>query len=484
MAFESRYTFSFAALTSCSVMRSIVEFCRDDDRIRLSHACLTTRGAIEDFIPNKTHYKTLTRPEVLPDLFSKSDDGVFSLGLPKNQRELHFNMAMLGHADLHVRGVPALLWFKTVTGLKPVVDLKRVLITKFLWSSSESVQDLTDHQMLVLRRRFEGGRDERIMIHDRQHWNLVRDMVALNSSICRFIFSSSPLDTGDNCFADIFALLSRRACATEYLDFCGPVTLATTQAFNLVAWGLEGLMLRRMGNASMSDILDLILSSPNEAKLTCLQFEGNDLDTSVERPMLNIVDALPITTLLFSKTSLTDGGYSRLFSTVGNSVVEKLYFRECDFSCTEVVQCLFLPTLSASSLLELTLSYMHIPDEATDALVSCLENSNFLTSLSLEGCDLGHGVLHGVVDGLKKSCLVTLDLRRNKIGCHAHNLFANVGNRGVLRQLLLDGCTLCKHASKDYKKAVWAYKRRKSSLKVSLKDCKLVMKRKRKNHLI
>lgn len=474
--------FCFGALTSCSVMRSLLEFCRDDDRIRLSHACHTTRDAIGDFIPTKTHYNSLTTPKVLPELFSERD-GVFSLGLPKDQRELHFNMAMLGHADLHAKGVPALLWFKTVTGLKPVVDLKTVLITKFLWSS-DSFQDLTDHQMHVLRRRFEGGRDDRIMVHDRQHWDLIRDMVEKNSSISRFIFSSSPLDIGENCFADIFTLLNGRACVTDYLDFCGPVTLATTQAFNLVAWGLEGLMLRRMGNASLSDMLGLILSHPNEARLTCLQFECNDLDASVESPMLNIVDALPIKTLLFSKTSLTDGGYSRLFSTVGNSCVEKLYFRKCHLSCIEVVQCLFLPTLSASSLVELTLSYIHIPEEAADAVVSCLENSNFLGSLSLEGCDLGGRVLHGIVDGLKKSSLLKLDLRHNNIGCQAHSLFINVGRHGVLKTLLLDGCTLCKQASKEYKKAVLAYRKRQSSLKVSLKDCKLVAKRKRKNHLI
>lgn len=465
------FDFPFTSLQSSLLLRIVLEFCRENERIFLSHTSCSNRKAITTWIPNLTEYRTLTRPKVLVEIFLVKN-GVYTLGVPRNKRELHFNMSMLANVDIHARGVSVFRWFQIITGLTPVLDTKRVLVTKCLGDQEIS---LTERQILILKRRLEGGLDKRLMVDDRVHWEFIRNMLENNSSISRFVFSGNRQDIGVNCFADIFVHLSQRSCVTEYLDISGPLSFDTIQSFHHLAWGLTGIMLRRCLSATILSMMNIVISRPNEASLTCLQFESCHLDSNAQEPILSILDTLSVETLVFSKTTLRRLGYSKVLAVIGNSTLKKLFFRKCVLSLTEIVQCLFLPTIPDSCLLQLSLTYMFIPEEAASALMSCLETSSFLTLLSLEGCVLKPNCLRALVSGLKKSSLAKLNLTSTNIGCFAHKLFKNLTIKMNLRTLILDKCTICSRSEKDYRGTMLAYRQRRIQLVVSLKNCNVVL---------
>ena len=441
-------TSQFVLLKDFGVLKRIFTFCRDDDRVFLSFTCRDIRRSACFWIPSKKCFKTLTRPKILPEMFEERD-GVFSLRVPDSVRDTLFDMAMLGQVDLHRTGVKALAWLKTVTGTLPFIEGSRVLVARFLVDEADC---LTDRQLLVLKRRFSDNRDSCLFVHDKWHWDVVRHMLKANSSIKRFIFYSPSECVADNCYARVFRDLHRRKSTTEYLDLSGSLSPATLQEFPLLAWGLTGVMLRRLTNASMEGILATIISRPNEAKLSCLQFESASLDASVESLALEILDTLHITKLLFNETVLPERGYLRVFSVLGGSTsVEKVLLRKLRLSLCEVVQCLFLPTVSDSTITDLSLSNTPIQEQAADALAWCIEGSKFLRHLDLEGCGLGPSCMKLVVKALEKASLVSLNLGRNDIGEFSHKLFQSVGISRSLRNLFLDSCTVCRRSTKELK---------------------------------
>ena len=467
---------SFTVLHDFGVLRNICEFCPDNARVFFSHTCVEVRDAVVKWIPTFTRnhvclssFKTLTRPKVLPELFDEKN-GVYSVAFPKNNIEFYFQLYMLGHSDIHRKGVQALKWFKAVTGKTPLMDTKRALILKFLLSGDED-KSLSDRQMLVLKKRLEEGRDELMLVHDMKHWDIVRDMLMTNTSIDRFILFSPRNSIKVNCYESIFLSLSERAVKTKYLDLQGILSTRTLIAFPLVAFHLTSLMMRRLTFGVISVLLATILSRPNDAKLEVLQFDSVCLGEETENHMLDILDTFPIKKLLFSDTTLTARGFTRVISVLGNSVMDKVHFRQCKLSICEIVQCLFLPTVSDSSLQELVLERIHIPDCAAGALASCVESSNFLNTLSLEGCRLGARSVKMVVEGLKKSSLSTLNLGNNYIGEESHNLFINVGKCGTMRNLILDSGSICSHSAREYRWAKSVYKNNKAVLHVSMRKC-------------
>lgn len=460
---------SFPVLHDFGVLRNVLEFSRDNERVMLSHTCMHLRAAIVEWIPTKDRYRTLTPPRVLPDMFVEKN-GVFSIDVPSTSVDFNFTISMLGQTDIHEKGVKALRWFEVVTGVRPTMDTRRMLMMGFL----SRRQSLTEKQVVVLRRRLEEDRDECMLVHDMRHWDFVKDMLKTNSSINRFVFFSPHSDT--NCYASVFDFLDKREKKTEYLDISGNLSLATRQAFHLLAWNLTGIMLRKLSCQSMADLLETIISRPNDARLTCLQFDNVHLDLSVENPMLEIVDTLEISKMMFNNVTLTDRGFSRLFSVLSNSSIQKLHFRKCKLSVCEAVQCLFLPTIPDFGLRELALSGVHIPEEAASALASCVESSNFLMKLSLDGSELGPACVRMLIKGLKNSSLSTLDLKGNDLGEEAHNLFLNVGINGTLRNLYIDSCSFCQRAVKEYRWAKDAYKKNLSELYVSVASVKLTSK--------
>lgn len=466
---------SFSVLHDFGVLRNICEFCQDNGRVFFSHTCVEVRCAVVQWIPTFTRnhpslssFKTLTRPKVLPELFVEKN-GVYSIDFPKTNTEFYFHLVMLGHSDIHRKGVQALKWFKAVTGKSPAMDTKRALIMKFLLSGDS----LSDRQMLVLKKRLEEGRDELMLVHDKKHWDIVRDMLMTNTSIDRFIFFSPRNSIKVNCYASIFQCLSKRVKKTEYLDLQGILSTQTLMAFPLVAFHLTSLMMRRLTSGLVSVLLATILSRPNDAKLEVLQFDSVSLGEESENQMLDILDTFSIKKLLFSDTTLTARGFTRVISVIGNSDMDKVHFRQCKLGICEIVQCLFLPTVSDSCMKELVLELVHIPESAASALASCVESSNFLNTLSLEGCRLGPACVKMVIKGLKKSSLSTLNLGNNYLGEESHNLFINVGNCGTMRNLILDSASLCSHSSREYRWARSVYKNNDTELHVSVRNCKL-----------
>lgn len=448
----------FVVLKDFGVLKRIFEFCRDNDRVFLSHTCRDIRRTVSFWIPSKECFKTLTRPKILPEMFEEND-GVFSLRVPTSSRDILFDMSMLGQVDLHQTGVKALTWLKTVTGTAPFIKGAHVLCTRFFLS--DRVSDcLTERQVLVLKRRFSDNRDSCLFLHQRGAWGVVRSMLTANSSIKRFIFYSSSSDVADNCYASVFRDLSRRESKTEYLDLSGSLTAATIEEFPLLAWGLTGVMLRRLSNTAMAALLSTIVSRPDEAKLDCLQFESVSLNAGVESIALDILDTLPITKLLFSNTALPERGYLKVFSVLGStSSVEKMILRKLRLSPCEVVQCLFLPTLLDSSITDLSLSSTHIPEEAADALAWCIEGSKFLGHLNLDGCRLGPVCMNLVVKAVEKSSLSALNLGGSDIGEFSHKLFKSVGINKKLRNLFLDQCKVCGSSSRELQ---WAHEQYRS----------------------
>lgn len=469
---------SFTVLHDFGVLRNICEFCPDNGRVFFSHTCVDVRCAVVQWIPTFTRnhptlsrFKTLTRPKVLPELFVEKN-GVYSIDFPKTNIEFYFQMFMLGHSDIHRKGVVALKWFKAVTGKTPAMDTKRALLMKFLLSGDKE-KSLSDRQMLVLKKRLEEGRDELMLVHDMRHWDIVRDMLMTNTSIDRFILFSPRDSMKVNCYASIFECLSKRVVNTEYLDLQGILSTQTLIAFPLVAFHLTSLMMRRLSFGVISVLLATILSRPNDAKLEILQLDSVSLDEAAENYMLDILDTLPIKKLLISATTLPVRGFTRVISVVGNSGMDKLHFRECKLGICEIVQCLFLPTVSDSSLKELVLERVHIPESAASALACCVESSNFLTTFSLQGCRLGPKCVQMVVEGLKKSSLSSLNLGSNDLGEESHNLFINVGKCGTMRNLILDSAGICSHAVREYRWARSVYKNNNTELHVSVRKCKL-----------
>lgn len=458
---------SFPVLQNCGVLRTVLEFCRDNERVFLSHTSVGVREAVAHWIPSKQQYKTLTRPKIIPELFEEKD-GVFSMDYPKTNVDFYFNIAMLGHSDIHRRGVRALTWFSNATGMTPVLDTSRVLMVKYL-SENES---LSDRQISVLEKRFKACKDEVMLVHDLRHWGIVQEMLKTTSSINRFIFFSRP-DKALTCYADVFLFLHQRKPKAEYLDLSGELSLQTLLAFPLLAFDLTGIMLRRLSTVAMRHLLGTILSRPNDAKLDTLQFDGAALDVSVVNCMLDILDTLPIKRLLFSSTSIPGRGFTGVISVLGNTNIERLQFRKCPLTICEIVQCLFLPTVSSSYMKELFLMSFHIPEEAADALASCIESMHGLETLSLENCRLGSKCMEMVVQALKLSPLLTLNIGNNYIGEHAHVMFKNIGDNGRMRNLFIDECFLCRKSMKEYRFAKAMYKRRKTKLHVSAKECEL-----------
>ena len=448
----NKMTSRFVLLKEFGVLKRIFGFCRDDDRIFLSHTCVDIRRTAISWIPSKKGFNTLTRPKILPEMFEERA-GVFSLRVPGSTRDLLFDLSMLGQVDLHGTGVKALTWLKTVTDTSPFIDGPRTLVARYLMDDADC---LTDRQLLVLKRRFSDNRDTCLFVHDKYHWGIVRLMLKANSSIKRFIFYSPSSDVGDSCYAHVFRDLSRRKSTTEYLDLSGRLSSATIQEFPLLAWGLTGVMLRRLTNASMEGLLAIIISRPDEAKLNCLQFESVSLDASVESLALEILDTLCITKLLFSNTVLPERGYLKVFSVLGSTTsVEKVVLRKLRLSPCEVVQCLFLPTVSDSTITDLSLSKTRIPEQAADALAWCIEGSKFLRHLNLEGCGLGPSCMNLLVKALKKTSLMSLNLGGNDIGEFSHKLFLSVGISKSLQNLFLDSCTVCGRSTRELK---WTHK--------------------------
>lgn len=469
---------SFTVLHDFGVLRNICEFCPDNTRVFFSHTCLQIRCAVVQWIPTFTRndpcrsiFKTLTRPKVLPELFVEKN-GVYSIACPKNNTDFYFNLFMLGQSDLHHHGVKALKWFKIVTGKTPAMDTKRALIMKFLLSGDED-ESLSDGQLLVLKKRLGEGRDKLMLVHDMKHWDIVRDMLKTNTSINRFIFFSPRDSMRVNCYESIFEFLSERNVNTEYLDLQGKLSTQTLTAFPLVAFHLTCLMMRRLTAGVISVLLGIILGRPNDAKLEVLQFDSVVLDEQAENHMLDTLDTFLIKKVLLSDTTLTAGGFTRVISVLANSEMDKVHFRQCKLGLCEIVQCLFLPTVSDSSIQELVLERVHIPESAANALASCVESSNFLKTLSLEGCRLGPRCVRMVVRGLKKSSLSTLNLGNNYLGEEAHNLFINVGKRGTMRNLILDSASICSHSVREYRWARSVYKNNNTELHVSVHKCRL-----------
>lgn len=465
----------FAVFREFGLLRTILEFCRDNERVFYSHTCKSARKAAKSWIPAKDVYRTLTRPKILPELFDEKN-GVYSVELPKPRCDFHFLISMLGQTDIHNKGVLALKWFQLVSGVRPTMDTKRVLMLKFLIHDDDS---LSDRQVSILKTRFAEARDRSILVHDRRHWEIVLPMMKTNSSIRRFLFyrPASALNE-EMCYADVFRFLSSRECSTEYLDLSGRLSAATLNSFHLLAWGLTGMMLRRLSSDVIVSFLDTIMSRPNEAQFTCMQFDELSVGHGAENAILEVLDTLPMETLLLRKITFPERGFSRIFATIGNSNLATLHIRRCELSSIEITQCLFLPTVADSSLTKLVLSGVLIPEEAAGALAFCVEESSFLRTLVLDGCGLGPKCVEMLVVGLKKSSLTTLNLGKNKLGEVAHRLFKNVGHRLTMINMILDLCSMCSNAVKDYRWAQKQYAYHGMELHVSLRECELVRKNK------
>ncbi|CAM9106023.1 unnamed protein product [Sphacelaria rigidula] len=228
-------------------------------------------------------------------------------------------------------------------------------------------------------------------------------------------------------------------------------------------------MLRRVENPVVVNLLNTILSRPDDAKLVCLQLEQTRLDVVVQDVLLNTLDILPISKLLFSNCSFPPMGLLKVISLLGSSVeLERLFIRRCKLSISEAVSSLMLPTMKDSSIVELSLIGIEIAEEAAEALELCVGGSVFLHTLSLDECDLGPRCMTSVVRSLEKSSLSSLSLKKINIGELAHDLFYNVGKAGTMRNLFLDGCTLCSRSAADLQWMTKAYRRRGADIYVSM----------------
>lgn len=465
---------SLQRLADLGLLRVVLEFCSDNGRIFISHTCLSLRGRITPFIPSKTCFKTLTPPKILPDLFDHKN-GVYYITLPTTGLDVHFAMNMLGHVDLGHHGVRALRWLMTITKHKPALDTRKVFVARHMMIDDKV--GLSHRQMQVVEQRLRDGRDAAMLVHDRQHWDIIKDMLFSNESIKRFIFYTSPNDNGESCYREVFEFLDNRACKTDYLDLSGPLTQATRNTFDLLASNLTGIMLRRMPNQHMLSLLSSIFMRPDAAKLECLQFESVSVGTNVLHIVLDILEVLVIKRFLLQSISFQSSGFSSIFAVISSACsVEKFFLRKCQLSLCEVVQCLFLPIVPESSITELYLSGTSIPEEAAQALGSCVESSKFLTTLALDGCDLGVKCVTAVVDGLERSSITDLDLGGAIIKGLAHKLFHFVALHRRIRYLSLDDCLLCKRSVKEYSEARKEYAKGDIPLKVSLERCRFVPK--------
>lgn len=467
--------FPFAVVNDYGTLRIIAEFLRDNERVFFSHTCQSARSGLVHWIPTFERYKTLTTPEFLPELFVKKN-GTYTMEPPETSCEFNFQMLMLPQSDINHKGVRAFKWFQfaVAKSLPPMFNTERALWLKFLLGFDKN-EGLTDRQLLVLKRRLESGKDEMMYVHDMRHWDIVRDMFMGNISINRLVFFSPISATNVNCYGDVFVDLSKRWKKTRYLDLQGKLSMRTLLAFPLVASDLICLTLRRIEYSAVSSLLSTILIRPQDAMLESLQVDAVTLDRHAENYLLDTLDTLPISSLLFSNTTLTRRGFSRTLSVIGNSRVKKLQFRECRLNICEVVQAVFLPTIPDSALEELVFHGVDIAEEAASALASCVESSNFLNKLSVEGCDLGPVCVKMLVEGLKSSSLSTLNLVGNDLGEEAHNLFFNVGVCGTMRNLFIDSCRICSHSIQDFRRARSLYREGNLELHVSAKGCKLAL---------
>lgn len=396
--------FTSTIVETTGLLQDILRLCRDNERVFFSHTCTKVRSQVSPWIPSRTSFKTLTRPLVLDKLFD-SKNGVYSMQTPNTKSDIYFAMAMMGHTDLHQKGLCAMRWLVDVSS-QPFLDTRKIVVTRYF---PDNVGEMITKQKMVLYQRLEGSLDKSIVFNDLIHWDLVQDSLFKNTAITKCIDNRTN-NQDDLCYGAALNFLSRRNCPIRTLDFSGKVSDETLYSFHRVAWGLNDMAMRNMPCNQVSLILGIISSHPLDSLLVNLHIDGLIWDTGVESSIMETVDLIDVKTLSITNCIFSDRGFVALMSVLSTSRVSKLSFRKSSLSACDVATALFAPSISDSYIVELSLSGVHVPDSVSSTLFASVAGENSLRKLAWAGSDLGHDCVSALVEALKTSSLVVLDV--------------------------------------------------------------------------
>ena len=443
------------------VVRNILEFNKDNERLLFSHTCKRNRLLVSDWIPDKSVFRTLTRPKVLPSLFSIKA-GVYYIKIPEDPMDFYFVLSMLGHTDLHQKGIVGLKWFNANTKENVRIDTRRTFIAGFL---SEGVLYRDTEKSLVVRERMMDNYDKSIIFQDKKEWRLLKPFVETNSSIVKFVFKRE--DVSKICYADIFQTIHRRG-SVEYIDISGDLSDESIEEFLPLFETLLGVAFRNTPAVTLCLLLNLV-SGYASIDFSSIMIEGANLSIGAESHVVNVLNATDVEKLSITRSSFSRNGFVKLLSSVSGSYVRKLSFRRCKLSTADVIACLFMPTIQPNRIKELSLAGVSIPECASSVLYACVSNPS-LERLSLEGCNLGKNCLSSLADSLLHSDLHILDVRSNNLGEISHNIFINIGVRLTIRNLHMDNCVICVRSKVDLKSMLKMYHEKKKSIKVEMEN--------------
>ena len=459
-----------------TLLKEILGFARDIDRVRTSHTCRTIREIVLPLIPVSSEFRTISTPKILPSMYFFNGDA-YTIVFPHSATNQAFLVANAAQLDLENRGVSVLKWAltkcnKVGQGMWSSVRSDNVFMSRYLCLGDKI---LSRCHKDVLAERFQNNFDDCLVLHNPTDWVKIQEALMTNYSIRRYILSSD--GTTAQCFANVFDTLSKKVLqnegnrsALEYLDIAGPLTQQSIDRFFQIGFAIQGLALRRMPSTDAWDILGNILSRANDSNLSMLYLENIEAGVELENSICNAVEHLFITHLTINTCKLPNNCITRLLSICAGSMIEKLEFRKCRASAAEILHTLFLPTIPGSRIHTLVINHMPIPKIAHSTLHNCISRSTTLFKLDLSSTKLGDDCMAAIVDAIGFSSLQDLNLSWNPVNEYAHGIFANVSAQKVMTRLILDNCTLCPHSKHDMESLLTGYANEGLSITISTKN--------------
>jgi len=441
------------------LLRNILVFNKDNERISYSHTCTVNRKLVSRWVPDRNVFRTLTIPKVLPSLFHNRG-GIYCIDIRRSTGDLCFVMSMLGHTDLHRKGVSGIKWFNSVTKSNMEIDAKRSVIARFLLPSFQEND-------LILRERFLDNYDKSIIVQDKKEWRFVKPLLGINDSIVKFIFPRK--DLSKICYYDIFEFISKRN-SVKFIDITGDLSDESFEQFYPLFETLHGVAFRNTPTYTLDTLLSIVCGEAS-GEFKSLLLEGSNLSDSSITLILNILSVTDVVKLNIIRSSFPRNGFVKLLSAIGESSITRISFRKCKLSPEDIVSCLFLPSVRVGTK-ELSLAGIHIPECASSVMYSCVSKQfDFsLNRLSLENCNLGKNCLYSLAEGLLTSHIQYLDISFNDLGEISHKIFENIGVECSLKYLCIDNCVLCPYSRKELNNTINTYRLMNMSLSVDMKN--------------
>ncbi|AAR26848.1 FirrV-1-A24 [Feldmannia irregularis virus a] len=442
-------------------LKLILEYCGDLERILLSRSCWFMHTEVAPFIPCRQVFRSLTRPTSLPGFFHHSNSGVWSVTRPTCVKEDGFFLSMVHHVgeNSEFPGVSILSWLSVTVSVVPGSLLANKTILSHLMVSNDA------HKRL-LSERIRENKDECIILDAGPLWEEVEGALRDNTSLKNFCFKATVTPTS---YTRPFTFLGQRQAVTplRFIDICGPMSNVDLELFGAIAEELMGVAFRGFDTFTMVEACSIL--SESALGLKSFEIDRVSINEDIEQVIIHVVDDLSVDRLVFSSCRIDYGVFVKLMAITTSCPLDMLGLNNIQLTEPEVSLVFFLPCINTSSLTELVLTRVRIPDSVSMAssIYTCLTSSKHLVHLNLYRSRLGKKCLHAVIEGLTFSLLERLNLAYSEIGDLVYELYDKVGEQGRMKLLQLDCCTLPRGSGMVRKGVIALYKSRQKTIMIT-----------------